>query len=87
MILTDSGGMQKEAFFLSVPCITVRPETEWIETVAAGWNIVVGTDKNKIIEAVHKTTWPKHQKKIFGDGDAAESIVKTILNLKCEKSP
>jgi UDP-N-acetylglucosamine 2-epimerase len=79
MILTDSGGMQKEAFFVNVPCITLRPETEWVETVEAGWNIVVGTDKNKIIDAVHQTTWPMQTKKLFGDGDAAGKIVRSLL--------
>ncbi len=51
-ILTDSGGVQKEAFWLKVPCITLRDETEWIETVRYGWNTLVGADKNKILEAL-----------------------------------
>lgn len=81
VILTDSGGMQKEAFFLKVPCITLRPETEWIETVEAGWNRVVGTNKTKLIEAVHQAIPPNDQMRLFGDGDAADKIVKTLLNL------
>jgi UDP-N-acetylglucosamine 2-epimerase len=79
LILTDSGGMQKEAFFLGVPCVTLRPETEWVETVEAGWNVIVGTDKKKIIEAVHRTSWPKHHPKLFGDGNAAAKIAAILL--------
>jgi UDP-N-acetylglucosamine 2-epimerase (non-hydrolysing)/UDP-GlcNAc3NAcA epimerase len=51
-ILTDSGGVQKEAFWLKVPCITLRDETEWIETVNLGWNRLVGSNVEKILEAV-----------------------------------
>ncbi len=75
MILTDSGGMQKEAYFFSVPCITLRPETEWVETVIAGWNIVVGANENKIARCVQTMEVEGSPPPLFGDGDAALKIV------------
>lgn len=77
-IVTDSGGVQKEAFFLKKPCITMRDETEWVETVMNGWNVVVGTDKNKIVDAVRNFVPSEKQLEIFGDGDAASKILKII---------
>jgi UDP-N-acetylglucosamine 2-epimerase len=75
-VLTDSGGVQKEAFFFGVPCITMRTETEWVETVAAGWNVVVGNDGERILAATLKTDWPTSKPPpVFGEGDAASRIV------------
>jgi len=79
LILTDSGGMQKEAFFCGVPCITLRPETEWIETVEAGWNVVTGADRERIVNAVRSFQPGGRPPAVFGDGHAAEKIV-GILN-------
>jgi UDP-GlcNAc3NAcA epimerase len=75
LILTDSGGMQKEAYFHQVPCITLRDETEWVETVEAGWNQIVGADTDKIIKAA-QTASPQNsaQKLLYGDGNAAERV-------------
>lgn len=73
-ILTDSGGMQKEAYWFGVPCVTLRDETEWVETVEAGWNVVVGTDRAKIVEAVRSFKTDKPRPKLYGDGRAAEKI-------------
>jgi len=75
VILTDSGGMQKEAYFFGVPCVTMRTETEWTETVEAGWNVVVGAGREKIVEAVRSLKTGNHRPKLYGDGRAAEKIV------------
>lgn len=84
VILTDSGGMQKEAYFFAVPCVTLRPETEWLETVETGWNIVTGTDPNKIIDVLLNQIWPTTKPpEIFGQGDSASHIV-NLLNLACK---
>lgn len=79
-IVTDSGGVQKEAFFMKKPCITMRDETEWVETVENGWNRVVGTDKSKILDNIINFYPQNQQEEIFGDGHAAEKILE-VLNL------
>ena len=78
-ILTDSGGIQKEAYWLGVRCITLRDETEWVETVAAGWNRLVGANGDAIISAV--TEWmPKSERQpIYGDGHAAKKICDVLV--------
>ena len=77
-ILTDSGGVQKEAYWLGVPCITLRNETEWVETVKEGWNILAGTNKQKIINAIKQFKPRDSQGKYFGNGQVAEKIVRTL---------
>ncbi len=77
-VLTDSGGLQKEAFFHGVPCITLRTETEWIETLQDGWNIVTGTDPEKIIQACRLPKPKKSRKNLFGEGDAAVKIANKL---------
>ncbi len=79
MVLTDSGGIQKEAYFFGVPCITLRPETEWVETVESGWNVVTGADQKRILAAVSEHSWPTGEPlPIFGQGDAASCISKLL---------
>jgi len=70
-ILTDSGGVQKEAYMLGVPCITLRENTEWVETVEAGWNVLVGAEGEGIVDAIRQFSPGFLQKKIFGEGDAS----------------
>jgi UDP-GlcNAc3NAcA epimerase len=77
VVLTDSGGVQKEAYWLGVPCVTLRDETEWPETVAAGWNFLAGADTEKIVEAA-QTSPPLKRPPIYGDGRAAERIARGI---------
>lgn len=77
-IVTDSGGVQKEAYFMGKPCITMREQTEWVETVDCGWNIIVGTDKNRIIKAINEFNPSGKREDIFGDGKAAQKILDKI---------
>lgn len=81
-VLTDSGGIQKEAYYLGIPCITLRDETEWIETVEAGWNRLVGADASRIAEAVNEcfTRDRENRPPLYGDGHAAERIVGIIAH-------
>jgi UDP-GlcNAc3NAcA epimerase len=81
LILTDSGGMQKEAYFHQVPCITLRNETEWIETVETGWNQLVGATETLIIEKAQNAKSPSvMQNLLFGDGNAAELVIDSIIS-------
>ena len=81
-ILTDSGGIQKEAYIFKVPCITLRENTEWVETVEDGWNVLVGADKKKIIKKANDFEPKNKQRNVFGDGNASERIRKIIGGLQ-----
>ncbi len=71
MILTDSGGIQKEAYWLGVPCVTLRDETEWIETVLAGWNTLAGANEKRIVELARSFAPPSARPPLYGHGHAA----------------
>src|SRR5438034_708173 len=77
-VVTDSGGVQKEAYFFGVPCVTLRDETEWIETLEDGWNALVGTDTDEILHAIEKFNPEGTKSKSFGDGHAAEKIARIL---------
>jgi UDP-GlcNAc3NAcA epimerase len=78
-IITDSGGVQKEAYFLGIPCLTIRNETEWVETVECGWNHLVGTDAKQIVKAFTRLTRPMKWESLYGDGRASERICKFLM--------
>ncbi|HOX29977.1 MAG TPA: UDP-N-acetylglucosamine 2-epimerase (non-hydrolyzing) [Candidatus Paceibacterota bacterium] len=78
-ILTDSGGVQKEAFWLKVPCITLRDETEWVETLSGGWNVLAGTDEKKTIQALNRSFPRGKQGFYYGDGHTAGKIIRALF--------
>ena len=83
-ILTDSGGMQKEDYFMKVPCATLRHETEWVETVETKWNIIAGVEKEKIVSNLKRVLDTRNeergQKDCFGDGSTAQKIISVLLS-------
>lgn len=80
LVLTDSGGVQKEAFFFGVPCVTLRDETEWVELVDLGWNQIAGAAADRILAAVAAAV-PGRAATPYGDGRAAEAIVDKLLDV------
>ncbi len=75
VIVTDSGGLQKEAYWLGTPCITLRDETEWVETVALGWNRLVSADAAAVAEAILAASPAGDRPPVYGSGDAARQIL------------
>ena len=77
-IITDSGGIQKEAYILGIPCITIRNSTEWVETIQDGWNILVDVDTDRIVDSVENFEPVSKRKNLFGDGNAGEKIAEIL---------
>ena len=84
LVATDSGGLQKEAFFFQKPCITMRDETEWVELIEGGFNVLAGADTKKIVTAFNNRNSfsTNYEKDLYGQGKASERIVKELLQFK-----
>jgi UDP-GlcNAc3NAcA epimerase len=81
VILTDSGGLQKEAYWYGVPCVTLRPSTEWKDTVELGANVLVDDDPDAIAEAAANARMPDNRPALYGDGHAADRIAEVLISL------
>jgi UDP-N-acetylglucosamine 2-epimerase len=78
VIVTDSGGLQKEAYWYRVPCVTARPSTEWVDTVELGANILVDDDPEALVQAVRTARLPTHLPQLYGDGRASERVASAL---------
>jgi UDP-GlcNAc3NAcA epimerase len=81
VILTDSGGLQKEAYWYGVPCVTLRPSTEWKDTVELGANVLVDDDPDAIAKAAANAHMPPNRPELYGDGQAADRIADVLISL------
>jgi UDP-GlcNAc3NAcA epimerase len=82
LVMTDSGGLQKEAYFFEKPCITLRDETEWVELVDNGFNVLVGADKKRIVDTYknhHSLFAVHHSLNLYGEGNASQKIIQEML--------
>jgi UDP-N-acetylglucosamine 2-epimerase len=81
VIVTDSGGLQKEAYWHRVPCVTARPSTEWVDTVETRANVLVDDDPDRLAAAVRDARFPEDAPQLYGDGKAAEKIAEALYSL------
>ena len=81
VIVTDSGGLQKEAYWYGVPCVTLRPSTEWTATVEVGANTLVDDDPDRLVEAVSRARMPPERPPLYGDGHAAGRVAEVVYTL------
>ena len=81
VVVTDSGGLQKEAYWYGVPCVTLRPTTEWVDTVSAGANRLVDDDPSALVQGVTQARMPKERPELYGDGKAAPKIADLVSTL------
>ena len=79
-VLTDSGGVQKEAYLAGVPCVTMRPNTEWVETVEAGWNVLVDLERDAALAALERPL-PSERPPLYGDGQAGQRVVEALSRI------
>lgn len=79
VIVTDSGGLQKEAYWYGVPCVTLRPSTEWVDTVHVGANVLVDDDADALVDAVADAAMPERRPVLYGDGHASERIAQVLV--------
>ena len=87
LVITDSGGVQREAYFGKTPCVTLFPNTAWPETVEDGWNVCIDAVKGELLEAAKSFSPSKEQREIFGDGKAGKKIVDEILKFLDDPRP
>ena len=80
-VMTDSGGVQKEAYLAGVPCVTLRDTTEWVETVEAGWNVLVDLDRDAALRALDRRP-PGERPELYGDGRAGERVVAALTGVR-----
>src|SRR5205814_3439703 len=82
VIVTDSGGLQKEAYWYGVPCVTTRPSTEWVDTVELGANTLVDDDPDALVRAVADARLPADRPPLYGDGYASERVAAALYAVR-----